>query len=408
MNMTIAKITAVVMVLVSVLCACAPVNVEAASTYALKNLTATQYDGSVCTVQYYAPLDYPNVLVVKKNSSTCYIIYYNQETTVKGASTGSSDKYTFTGGTALYATTTSLGNAKTVLFEGGTPDFTEATEIIGLSTLYIYSEDAKPGNTSRMGDAESLESVYYNYYYEKNGEYPTFIGQEGENGDVSDKEEEESGGTITGGTIWDTIKGFWSGGNTFILDLAGEKINEKLAENKAFNSIISIRNTLKDLFNADYSDPNGFYELGLTNLTLGKVRQPIYINHGTVAGEPWEQQVGELVGTGIDYGLENQKVLNLDWYFGKVVAKHDFGNYYTKGMKPYIDGIISAFLWVMFAWALYKNMPNWISGELTQISNLASTPFKNNDYNDTYEAYKERMDRNAEYKQRYNDEKKGK
>ena len=41
-------------------------------------------------------------------------------------------------------------------------------------------------------------------------------------------------------------------------------------------------------------------------------------------------------------------------------------------MKPTIDTIISGFLWLLFAWALYKNMPNWISGELTQISNLTS------------------------------------
>ena len=55
-------------------------------------------------------------------------------------------------------------------------------------------------------------------------------------------------------------------------------------------------------------------------------------------------------------------------YFGR-----DLGDgKYTKGMKPTIDNLISAFLWVMFAWALYKNMPNWISGELTQIGNLTN------------------------------------
>ena len=154
---------------------------------------------------------------------------------------------------------------------------------------------------------------------------------------------------------------------TLFFDKAGELINENLKNNKFYTSILSVRDSLMDLFNEDYTSRTGFYELGLTNITLGKPEEIVYIDQGNEVIGPWEQEVGKIEGT-IDFGLDNVKVLNFDWYFGR-----DLGDgKYTKGMKPTIDNLISAFLWVMFAWALYKNMPNWISGELTQIGNLTN------------------------------------
>lgn len=154
---------------------------------------------------------------------------------------------------------------------------------------------------------------------------------------------------------------------TLFFDKAGELINENLKDNKFYTSILSVRDSLIDLFNEDYTSRTGFYELGLTNITLGKTEEIVYIDQGNSIIGPWEQEVGKIKGT-IDFGLDNVKVLNFDWYFGR-----DLGDgKYTKGMKPTIDNLISAFLWVMFVWALYKNMPNWISGELTQIGNLTN------------------------------------
>lgn len=421
MNMTIAKITAVVMILVSVLCACAPINVEAASTYTLKQMTKLEYDTDLFTVEYYVPNEeYRNVYIShhKDQSTPIYIYYYKDTTTLAKQASGFLYGITFSENVLSYSAATEA-EIKEILFNGGTVDFTETK-----TTTKYPSPIAYTGNTATGWNTEnaiSLDTYYYNYIYETTGEYPTL---------KKDEEEEESGGTITSGTIWDTIKGFWSGGNTFILDLAGEKINEKLADNKCFTSIISIRNTLTDLFNEDYTNPTGFYELGLTNMTLGDTRKVEYVyegdSHSVFKNEKYKIKIGtdkngKAKYQEIDFGLENAKVLNLDWYFGGEVEN----GYYKNGMKTYIDGIVSAFLWVMFAWALYKNMPNWISGELTQIAYLGSAPIaayndkisqeakqqeyaKQKEYNNSYEAYKERMDRNAAFKQRYNDEKKGK
>lgn len=219
---------------------------------------------------------------------------------------------------------------------------------------------------------------------------------------------------------------------TLLFDKAGELINENLKNNKFYTSLLSVRDTIKEILNEDYSSRTGFYELGLTTITLGKTEEQIYIDHGNEVIGPWEQEVGKITGSidiglentkpiEIDWGLNNVKVINLDWYFGR-----DLGNgYYTKGMKPYIDGIISAFLWLAYAWALYKNLPHWISGEMTEITRLGTAPIeaynesivmknkqiefdKQKKYNNSYEAYKERMDRNAAYKTRYRNEKKGK
>lgn len=163
-----------------------------------------------------------------------------------------------------------------------------------------------------------------------------------------------------------------------IFNLAGDLLNEKLADNPFYTSILSVRNTFRNLLNEDYSSRTGFYELGLTNITLGKTQTQIYRNFGNDTIGDWEQsqtQYGE-----IDYGLDNVKVLNLDWYFGETLGVDANGyEVYTKGMKPTIDAFISAFLWLLFAWALYKNMAGWISGEITQIGNLTTQAFRSDE-----------------------------
>ena len=190
------------------------------------------------------------------------------------------------------------------------------------------------------------------------------------NGIIPEEEEDDDKGILeTLKEILKTIKDYFKfNTGMLIFDHAGELINEKLANNKFYTSLTSIKRTLTELYNEDYSSRTGFYDLGLTNITLGRTQTYKYVDVGNEVIGNWEQKF--LYKTGpIDYGLENVKVLNLDWYFGE-----DLGNgYYTKGMKPYIDNFISAFLWLAFAWGMYLNLPNWISGEMTQIGNILSS-----------------------------------
>lgn len=376
-----------------------PVN---AATYDMYAKQKINMQGNLCTIEYYAPDSiYQFAMIISTCKSNAYnvvgynLIFYEAGTTFtynNSAKTWSADQ------PFLYKKLSTYEEAKNELFlNKEATDYNMANTFANFTygTVMMYQEIMYSEESN-----SSLENTYYNWYYEQNGEYPTIK-------DESEEDINSSGalswlkGIFEGiGELIDTIgswfqnvisdmgSGFTSliekadiiieninpfniiklNNGTLLFDKAGELINENLKNNKFYTSILSVRNTLKDLFNEDYTSRTGFYELGLTNINVGKVNQQVYIDHGNEVIGPWEQEAGVLQGSGIDYGINNAKVLNLDWYFGK-----DLGNgYYTKGMKPYIDGIISAFLWLMFAWALYLNMPNWISGEITQITNLTS------------------------------------
>lgn len=163
-----------------------------------------------------------------------------------------------------------------------------------------------------------------------------------------------------------------------VMENAVSLINEKCNDNEFFTSVVAIKNTLQDLYNEDYSSRTGFYELGLLELKSDYATNTKYINHGNSIIGDWEQGFTYVETTKIgkdefviNWGFGDVQVLNFDWYFGK-----DLGNgYYTKGLKPAIDNFISAFLWLAFAWALYLNLPNVISGELTSIGSLITGGF---------------------------------
>lgn len=169
----------------------------------------------------------------------------------------------------------------------------------------------------------------------------------------------------------------WFSG-TFLMEEAGELINEKCEDNEFFTSVVAIKNTLQDLYNEDYSSRTGFYELGLLELKSDYATNTRYKNHGNSIIGDWEQGFTYVETTKIgkdefviNWGFDDVQVLNFDWFFGK-----DLGDgYYTKGLKPTTDKFISAFLWLGFAWALYLNLPNVISGELTSIGSLITGGF---------------------------------
>ena len=207
-------------------------------------------------------------------------------------------------------------------------------------------------------------------------------------------------------------------------------IGVKLQGNGFYDSVVVIKNELESLYEADYSDPNGFYELGLTDITLRKPTVYIKKDYGNEVIGDWEQVYVEETSK-IDYGLNNAQLLNLDWFFGR-----NLGNgYYTTGVKEYSDAIIGSFLWLLFGWWIWHNLPDLINGEIGATTNFYNRfssdkerehqeatrqaeranreaekatkeelRQKEKEYRNSYEAYKERQDRNREYKARYNKE----
>lgn len=438
-----------------------------AATYDMYAKQKINMQGNLCTIEYYAPDSiYQFAMIISTCKSNAYnvvgynLIFYEAGTTFtynNSAKTWSADQ------PFLYKTLSTYEEAKNELFlNKEATDYNMANTFANFTygTVMMYQEIMYSEESN-----SSLENTYYNWYYEQNGEYPTIKDDSGE-------EDINSGGALSWlkgifegiGELIDTIgswfqnvisdmgSGFTSliekadviieninpfniiklNNGTLLFDKAGELINENLKDNKFYTSLLSVRDTIKEILNEDYSSRTGFYELGLTTITLGKTKETAYIDFGNEVIGPWEQEYEFSTGKidlglentkpiEIDWGLDNVKVINLDWYFGRDLG----GGYYTKGMKPYIDGIISAFLWLIYAWSLYKYLPNWISGEITEIARLGTAPIeaynesivmknkqiefdKQKKYNNSYEAYKERMDRNAAYKTRYRNEKKGK
>lgn len=375
--MKIRRISIVILCIITVVTLIMPIGVNAAETLDLFQFEKIYTDGNICTIEYFAPKnsDYIHVIIIG-NRSVSYgqndrwqLIFYEAGTVFEydtGTKAWKADKE------FIYKTYSSYETAIRILFEGQeTEEFSKGKTFANFTygDVYLYQETAYASEA-----AQSLEVAYYDWYVETNGTEPTFKENVGGSGD--DKEYKDG---VLGwfqrlfdklAEIVDllTLKDLASGDE--LLHKTQQAINDKLLENKFYTSVTSIKDTLTELFNADYSDRNGFYELGLTNITLGRTENKIYKDFGNDTIGSWEQEYIESTGK-IDYGLDNVKVLNLDWYFGEDLAD----GYYRKGMKPYIDTFISAFLWLMYGWALYLNLPNWISGEMTRIANLSTSSY---------------------------------
>lgn len=144
-------------------------------------------------------------------------------------------------------------------------------------------------------------------------------------------------------------------------------IGLNLSGNGFYESICVIKDELTSLYKEDYTDPNGFYNLGITSFTLRKPTRTEYTDVGNEIIGPWEQQF-EKTTSKIDYGIDNMQLLNLDWFFGKDLG----GGYYTKGVKEYSDTIIGSFMWLIFGWYLFHSFPELIGGELGMIQDFSS------------------------------------
>ena len=147
------------------------------------------------------------------------------------------------------------------------------------------------------------------------------------------------------------------------LDSIQLTILENLEENSMYNSLLYITNTLQSLFTEDYTK----YSSYKANTVLKIKSDTTYIP--TPDGNSYTQSK-------IDWGLDNAQILDLSWYFGN----HPYANEQTGqflningsyAVKYYSDTVISGFLWLVFGWYVFHNLPDLFAGETGQATAIA-------------------------------------
>lgn len=143
------------------------------------------------------------------------------------------------------------------------------------------------------------------------------------------------------------------------------QLDKELKSNMFYEQIVEIINQIKAIFEEDYSKgQEGLDELGVFNMTLRTPYVTVSKDYGNEVIGSWEQSYNKYTSN-IDYGINNMRTMNLDWFFGKEYSD----GYYRKGVKVYTDALIGGFLWLMFVIYLWRNLPNLIAGEIGQITN---------------------------------------
>lgn len=142
---------------------------------------------------------------------------------------------------------------------------------------------------------------------------------------------------------------------------------ENLEDNGFFTSIRYIERELTSIYSEDYTDPNGFYNLGLTKMTLRQPTIELNKDFGNDTTGNFNQSYHIQAGK-IDWGLDNIDVMPMGWFFGQEYEIYGTGGYYSTGVKAYTDPLISAFLWIGFAFMLWQRLPDLISGELATMT----------------------------------------
>ena len=208
---------------------------------------------------------------------------------------------------------------------------------------------------------------------------------------------------------------------SFIADM-NNKLAHKLEDNGFYTSICKIQRELTSIYNEDYTSKTGFAELGLTKMTLRRPSETISVDFGNDIIGSWEQEY-TVYTSKIDWGLENIDIMPMGWFFGQQVGTAGDGTpYYSKGVKSITDPLISAFLWISFAFMLWQKLPNIISGELSSVTtmtgdiintevaekrriedmyNKAEAKAEIDKYNKSYEKYETDRMRKEEYAARY-------
>lgn len=341
---------------------CLNVNAEDTNnlTYDLKEMRATKISGEVCNPIYYIPnSEYTNFVVLRNNTTSNYYLYYYKTGTTFSGTTGG---YTTpTDYPLLSYGPTTLEEIQCILYLGGTYDFIETNSTCTWTYTFTYYPDII-GN--KQTNAISLEADYYDWYYIQHGEYPT-------KNDTSEDETEEDNKEYQSGVLgwfqklWDAIKEiptkigemidtmvswfdtlvisvqalpdriseWWENMTSPYITLedgsqisAGEyalnSLNENMDKRMFFNTILNFGDRFKEFFSQDFNTPP---QSDLITVDLSK-------------GESEK----------LNFGDEKINLLDVSWY-----ARY----------KPFVDNIISAFLWIGFIFICWRNLPNIISGQ---------------------------------------------
>ena len=419
-----------VILLVFVMCfgMCVPVYANGSDTLELKNLVNSTYMGGMCTVSYYHPVGYPNVWVGfssygsgYSDGGSLYVIYYKDGTKISGTSTGMSFSE------EVYLTIVkSKAAAEDILFNGITADF-QLTTSGGPAWCnpLIYTTDKFAMREN--GNPKTLEAYYYDWYFEQNGFYPVGINLKLHymcNGELIGTQEIE---TVAGTNIllqdiieepygyeWTTINingteyqkadyykfteetditilmtATSTGTNIetvgilnkileylkkivdpisgieidIIIGTVDTILDDALGDNDFYISVCEIQNELTKLLAQDYSDPSGFHEVNPLIFTMRRV--PIASEDGM-----------SYTYSKVDWGIQDISLIgDMKWFFGSHYqsGKNGIGYINVDGspaVKSYSDALISAFLWISFAFTIWHRFPDLIAGEVATVSGI--------------------------------------
>lgn len=180
--------------------------------------------------------------------------------------------------------------------------------------------------------------------------------------------------------------------NASLLDDTKLILSEQLAGNKLYTSSMMLIAELENLFAQDYSDKNEFEKINPFKITAGNLAIP---NEGT----------GSYHYSQINWGLNNQEVMNFDWFFGNHPSAPK-GNYVnidgTPAVKAISDPLISSLMWIGFTWWLWHNLPDLIGGTIGQVGSFTAGIAQ-----DSYKNYATTRDKQEKYNKRYKEGKKG-
>lgn len=395
---------------------CVPVY---ATTLELLPPKSKAFDGNICTVKYYTPDDtYTQVLIVGTrtnaagNPNKYHLVYLKPE-----------QKFDYGGNTKCYMSTEKfyyltfatyeeaiecLFNCSSALDYTASPDYQYSGYSYCLHggfsypIIYLYQETRFSAEA-----AASIEAAYYDWYVETYGEEPEF-----EKIDTGNGESTDNSGIVS--KLEEFIETFKQSLNPDVsfLDSVQLTILENLEENSMYNSLLYITKTLQSLFTEDYTKYSSYKENTVLKITAHNLA--ISNNDGSYNTSK------------IDWGLDNTQILDLKWYFGNHPYANENYGYFVNvdgsyAVKHYSDTVISGFLWLVFGWYVFHNLPDLISGEIGQVTAVtrgvgaknqaeaqAEQRKKEKEYNESYDAYKKKKDRENSYKERYDKEKGGK
>lgn len=249
------------------------------------------------------------------------------------------------------------GISRTATYPDGAAQINSVENILYSSTDYIITQEFVSGsapNTQTMEEAKWI-TVKENRYVVNDP-----------NGTTEEETTPEHGGGATrppGGSITDEEINKEDVDSFF--EKAINQLDKELKSNMFYEQIVEIINQIKAIFEEDYSrGQEGLDELGVFNMTLRTPYITVSKDYENEVIGSWEQSYNKYTSD-IDYGINNMRTMNLEWFFGKQYSD----GYYRKGVKVYTDALIGGFLWLMFVIYLWRNLPNLIAGEIGQITN---------------------------------------